>query len=135
MWEVHSGQKSSLSQHGKLFSRAGLRVSSGTQDLPRSEYDAHWLSCYRYDNSSYILNFSCHLLLFKAIINFSEKNGVFCREWFAFLWSILSQEYYLLSAVLRSIYILHLLLHSTSRRAVFFIRNVKKRHAVLWQPS
>jgi hypothetical protein len=102
--EVHSGETPSLPQHGNLFSTAGLRVTSGTRDLPHSEHDAHWLTCYRYDNNSYSLNFSRSLPLFKAIINISEKNGVFCREWFAFLRSILSQEDYPLSVVLSSKY-------------------------------
>jgi hypothetical protein len=62
------------------LSRFGLRVSSGTCDLPRSEYDAHWLSCFRYDNSSYTMNFSCHVPYFQGHYKHFGKNRVFYRE-------------------------------------------------------
>ena len=108
---VYSGEKPSLPQHllwgleenhGSLFSRAGLRVTSGNWDLSiRSTTPTGSVAI---DITILTVWTSFVPCLFSRPLSTFRKNEVFCREWFPFLRSLLSLEDYPISAVLRSIY-------------------------------
>ena len=89
---------------------------------------------YRYGNNSYNLNFHRHMPLFKAIISISEKKEYFAGNCLYSYDQSCRRKTTTPSRLSSAVNMIHLLLHSPSGRAVFFIRNAKTCHALLWQP-